>query len=133
MPYTCMALLHTVCTATNTYRYHTRVSFPPAHAQVELNFEPLVSVASMLYGASFVAERYSGLRTFLEGGKREATGKEQQELAVVKKRKLAGQGLQLTAVPLSPSSDAASDSEVGVGVGVGVGVTWASLLTPGPF
>jgi len=74
--------------------------------QVELNFEPLVAVASMLYGASFVAERYSGLREFLESG-----ASASEALACAKKRKLQGQQPpQITSV-LSHSDDA-SDSEV---------------------
>lgn len=39
-------------------------------SQVELDFEVLCSVAAMLYGSSFVAERYSGIRSFLEQGKK---------------------------------------------------------------
>lgn len=38
-------------------------------AQVELDFGPLLEVAGMLYGSSFVAERISGIRSFLERGK----------------------------------------------------------------
>ncbi|KAG2426165.1 hypothetical protein HXX76_013146 [Chlamydomonas incerta] len=32
----------------------------------DFDFEPLMAVAAMLYGTSFVAERYSGIRAFLE-------------------------------------------------------------------
>lgn len=90
---------HTCCTDTNT---HTHL-----FTQVELDFEPLVAVASMLYGASFVAERYSGVRAFLEGG-RKGAGKGLEQQAAMKKRKLQGQA---SLVSLSPSDDA-SDSEV---------------------
>lgn len=38
--------------------------------QVDVDFEPLCEVAAMLYGSSFVAERYSGIRKFLEAGKK---------------------------------------------------------------
>lgn len=34
--------------------------------QVDIDFQPLLDVAAMLYGSSFVAERYSGIRAFLE-------------------------------------------------------------------
>ncbi|KXZ51619.1 hypothetical protein GPECTOR_12g583 [Gonium pectorale] len=34
--------------------------------RVEVDFAPLLAVAAMLYGTSFVAERYSGIRAFLE-------------------------------------------------------------------
>lgn len=40
--------------------------------QVDLDFEPFVTIAAMLYGTSFVAERYSGIRDFLEAGKEAA-------------------------------------------------------------
>eukprot|EP00983_Pelagomonas_calceolata_P030318 951582-Pelagomonas_calceolata.AAC.3 len=76
--------------------------------QVDMNFEPLMDVASMLYGASFVAERYSGLRAFLESG---SGGSE--ALAHAKKRKLQG-SLVDTSTAASHSDDA-SDSEVGWG------------------
>lgn len=33
---------------------------------MDLDFEPFMAIASMLYGTSFVAERYSGIRQFLE-------------------------------------------------------------------
>ncbi|GIL80104.1 hypothetical protein Vretifemale_9289 [Volvox reticuliferus] len=36
---------------------------------VPVDFSPLMAVAAMLYGTSFVAERYSGIRAFLEKGK----------------------------------------------------------------
>jgi hypothetical protein len=37
-----------------------------SHTQVEdFDFEPLMAVAAMLYGTSFVAERFSGIRAFL--------------------------------------------------------------------
>lgn len=36
---------------------------------MEVDFEPLCTIAAMLYGTSFVAERYSGIRKFLEGHK----------------------------------------------------------------
>lgn len=36
--------------------------------RVELDFAPFAAVAAMLYQSSFVAERYSGIRAFLEGG-----------------------------------------------------------------
>ncbi|EFJ41617.1 hypothetical protein VOLCADRAFT_98357 [Volvox carteri f. nagariensis] len=36
--------------------------------RVEVDFAPLMAVAAMLYGTSFVAERYSGIRAFLEKG-----------------------------------------------------------------
>ncbi|GLI71220.1 hypothetical protein VaNZ11_016284 [Volvox africanus] len=35
---------------------------------VPVDFSPLMAVAAMLYGTSFVAERYSGIRAFLEKG-----------------------------------------------------------------
>jgi hypothetical protein len=35
---------------------------------VEVDFGPLLTVAAMLYGSSFVAERYSGIRAFLDKG-----------------------------------------------------------------
>ena len=38
----------------------------PACTQVEVDFTPFMTIASMLYGTSFVAERFSGIRTFLE-------------------------------------------------------------------
>mmetsp|Transcript_16382 Transcript_16382/g.44916 ORF Transcript_16382/g.44916 Transcript_16382/m.44916 type:complete len:688 (-) Transcript_16382:929-2992(-) len=80
--------------------------------QVDMNFEPLMDVASMLYGASFVAERYSGLRAFLESG---SGGSE--ALAHAKKRKLQG-SLVDTSTAASHSDDA-SDSEVAAeGVGL---------------
>lgn len=34
--------------------------------QVHIDFKPLMDIAAMLYGTSFVAERYSGIRPFLE-------------------------------------------------------------------
>lgn len=34
--------------------------------QVTIDFSPLLEIAAMLYTASFVAERYSGIREFLE-------------------------------------------------------------------
>lgn len=37
--------------------------------KVEINFDPLLKTAALLYGSSFVAERYSGIRNFLEAGK----------------------------------------------------------------
>ena len=36
--------------------------------QVNIDFTPFAAVAALLYQSSFVAERYSGLRTFLDGG-----------------------------------------------------------------
>jgi hypothetical protein len=77
---------------------------------VELDFEPLVSVASMLYGASFVAERYSGLRSFLEDGGSDKEGGAKHP-AAAKKRKLLGQQPEV-ATALASLSDDASDSEV---------------------
>ena len=76
-----------------------------AHTQVDMDFEPLVAVASMLYGASFVAERYSGLRSFLEAGSDEGA-------AAVKKRKLFGLPAPSTMPASSRESDDATDSEV---------------------
>lgn len=35
---------------------------------VEVDFSPFAEVAAMLYQSSFVAERYSGVRTFLDQG-----------------------------------------------------------------
>ncbi|KAF5834987.1 hypothetical protein DUNSADRAFT_8044 [Dunaliella salina] len=78
--------------------------------QVDMDFEPLMAVASMLYGASFVAERYSGLRAFLESS---SGGNE----AHAKKRKL--QGPLVDTSTAASHSDDASDSEVAAeGVGI---------------
>ncbi len=38
------------------------------HAQVEIDFEPFATTARLLYEASFVAERFSGIRDFLHKG-----------------------------------------------------------------
>lgn len=37
--------------------------------RVEIDFTPFAETAILLYGAAFVAERYSGIRSFLEKGK----------------------------------------------------------------
>lgn len=44
----------------------------------DFDFKPFADVAVMLYGNSFVAERYSGIRSFLEA---RAPGLEPPELA----------------------------------------------------
>ncbi|PNH09901.1 hypothetical protein TSOC_003451 [Tetrabaena socialis] len=59
--------------------------------RVTVDFEPLMAVAAMLYGTSFVAERYSGIRTFLEagaGGGEAAGGDLARQAAVVDDERL---------------------------------------------
>ena len=34
--------------------------------RVPINFEPMAEVARLLYESAFIAERYSGIRSFLE-------------------------------------------------------------------
>lgn len=42
--------------------------------QVEMDFAPLAAAAAMLYGSAFVADRYAGIRGFLEAGGKPTTG-----------------------------------------------------------
>ncbi|KAG2494460.1 hypothetical protein HYH03_007512 [Edaphochlamys debaryana] len=59
--------------------------------RVALDFRPLMAIAAMLYGTSFVAERYSGIRAFLEKGAaaaEAATPSERQAVVVQDERLL---------------------------------------------
>ncbi len=61
------------CKVQSAWRCFTPPPHPPC-AQVEVDFKPLCDIAAMLYGTSFVAERYSGIRSFLEQGKAGVSG-----------------------------------------------------------